>query len=187
MRSSRPNRTRSRPRAGVSLFSILLSLCAIGLLALVAIPSYFARHDVTLDSACKLLLRDLRAAQNRTALSQGEALFTFSADGWRVTTPDGRVLTRHGSKDPLERKLGRDAVFEGVRLENVDFAGSTYLQIDERGLARQGGTLEMTFRGERRFVSIDRGTGVGVVLDQAGRVVVGDPFARSARAEIEPR
>lgn len=162
-------------RQGISLFSILLSLCAIGLFALVAIPFYFARHDVTLDNACKLLLRDLRAAQTWASLLKAEAVFAFEADGWRATTGDGETLARHGSSDWIERRLSKDAVFEGVWIENIDFGGAAQVTFDERGVAGEGGRLEIVFRGERRYVSIEKGTGLAMVLDEAGKLVTGDP------------
>jgi hypothetical protein len=172
---SSPKRTPLH-RRGITLFSILLSLCAVGLFALVAIPIYFARHDVTLDNACKLLLRDLRAAQSRASLLKDEAVFAFDADGWRATTHDGERLTRHGTSDAIERRLSKDAVFDGVRVENIDFGGASELRFDERGQAQVGGQLEIVFRGQRRYVSIEKGTGLAVVLDEAGEVVAGDPF-----------
>lgn len=174
-------RTRHSPQAppdrrGISLFSILLSLCAVGLFALVAIPFYFARHDVTLDNACRLLLRDLRAAQGRASLLEEQATFAFDADGWHATTDDGKTLTRYGPNDWIERRFSKDAVFEGVRIENVDFGGGADLCFDGRGLALAGGRLEVVFRGERRYVAIEKGTGVAMVLDEAGELVAGDPI-----------
>jgi hypothetical protein len=163
-------------RQGITLFSILLSLCAVGLFALVAIPFYFGRHDVTLDNACKLLLRDLRSAQSRASLLKAEAVFAFEADGWLATSGDGETLTRHGSSELIERRLSKDAVFEGVWLENIDFGGGAELTFDERGHAREGGKLEIVFRGERRYVSLEKGTGMAMVLDEAGELVAGDPI-----------
>ena len=44
------------------------ALAGVALVAGLAIPLWFSRHDVTLDNAALLLVRDLRATQSRAAI-----------------------------------------------------------------------------------------------------------------------
>jgi len=177
MRLPRPLRPDSA-RRGISLLAILVSLCAVAIVAVVAIPGFFARHDVTLDNACRLLLKDVRSAQNRSSYLKTGAVFAFHADGWEATTPAGELLASRGTLDGIARQLSRDGVFEGVSIENIDFGDDDRFAFDERGLALEGGSLEIVFRGERRFVTIDQGTGLALATDEQGSIVAGDAFAQ---------
>ena len=172
-------RTRSEaaPRRGVALLTILLSLCAVALVAVVAIPAFFSQSQVTLDNACRLLLSDLRSAQNRSSFLKTQGVFTVHVDGWRATTEDGEPLLGHNISDGIVRNFSRDGVFEGVRIENIELGGDGRIAFDRQGLALEGGTLEVVFRDERRLVTIEKGTGLALVTTESGDIVAGDAFA----------
>jgi hypothetical protein len=147
-----------RPR-GISLGGVIASLAGIALLAGVAIPTFFARHAVTLDNAAILLARDLRTVQNRAAhLGQATSL-RFDLHGWRAFDAQGRPLTRFSSGDAIERRLDADAVFEGVTVESLDFGEGARIHFDAHGRPDRGGSLEVVYRGERRRVRVSQGDG----------------------------
>ncbi len=162
---------------GVSLLAMLLSLCVVAVVAVVAIPSFFARHEVTLDNACKLLLKDVRSTQNRSAFLKTTGVLRVHGDGWEAVTEDGAPLSKHGATDKIERVLSVDGVFEGVTIENIDFGGDGELAFSPQGLALEGGRLEIAFRGERRLVTIEKGTGLALATTEDGQIVAGDAFA----------
>jgi hypothetical protein len=170
--------TSRRPaQAGISLLAILITLCAVAVAALVAIPAFFSQHDVTLDNACELLVKDLRSAQNRAAFLRTEAVFAFDTDGWRASDRSGGSLSRTAEPDEIERRFSRDGVFEGVELTRIDFGEDRSLVFDERGLALEAGEVEVSFRGQVRTVRVEESTGHAMVFE-GGRGL--DPDERLA-------
>lgn len=162
-------RARADGRAGVSLLAILLTLTGMAIVAGLAIPAFFNLHRVTLDNAARLLARDIHIAQNLATLEGVPCVFEFldEGHGWRVVGPDGSVIERPDQKCLFERDFTHDGVFEGVRLEHVDFAGARRLYFDKSGCALPGGTLQVTFEDEIRVVRVFALTG-RVILDGLG-------------------
>lgn len=163
----------ARGRRGVSLLTILVSLCGVGVLAVIAIPAFFGNPDVTLHNACELLLRDVRSAQGRADQLDTGAVFHLHHDGWEATTPAGEPLSRRGPQDGIVRVFSKNGVFEGVTLERIDFGGDDRFGFDPNGLILEGGSLEVVFGGERLRVTIDPIEGLTVARPD-GTVVMGD-------------
>lgn len=150
------------PRAahtGVSLLFVLVALLVIGVVAVVAIPGYFDRHDVTLDNACRLLSRDLRSLQNRAALNKTPVRLAFDSDGWCALDSSGQPVGGVGETHPIHRRFAGEGVFVGVVVERFDVGDDEVLTIDPRGLVTEHGSVELSFRGERRRLRIHRGSG----------------------------
>jgi acyl-coenzyme A thioesterase PaaI-like protein len=148
----------SRPR-GISLGGVIASLAGIALLAGIAIPTFFARHDVTLDNAAILMARDLRTVQNRAAHLGQPTSLRFDLHGWRAFDAGGRPLTRFATQERIERRLDADAVFEGVTVESIDFDEAAELGFDAHGRPDRGGSLEVVYRGQRRRVHVSQDDG----------------------------
>lgn len=146
------------PRSrGVSLGGVIASLSVVALLAGLTIPTFFARHAVTLDNAAILLARDLRTVQNRAAhLGQATSL-RFDLHGWRAFDAAGRPLTRFSTGEAIERRLDADAVFEGVTVQSLEFGEDAELHFDAHGRLDRGGSLEVVYRGQRRQVRVREG------------------------------
>jgi len=155
-------------RAGVSLGGVIASLALVALAAGVTIPTFFARHAVTLDNAAILLARDLRSVQNRAAHLGQSTTLRFDTVGWRAFDAHGRPLTRFGSEELIQRRLDADAVFEGVTLESLDFGAGAEVAFDAVGRPDRGGTLEVVYRGERRRLSLSPADG-RVSIEGLGR------------------
>ena len=173
-RSPRSPRSPRSHRAGVSLLAILISLCAVAITAMVAIPAFFGRSDITLDNAARLLRKDLRSAQNRAAFLKTEAIFHFGDDGWRAALPSGEPLAGLRDANEIRRDLSADGVFEGVTITRVEFGDDGALAFDPRGIALEGGEVELSFRGEKRVVRVETGTGFSVILDGSGEILLDD-------------
>jgi Tfp pilus assembly protein FimT len=138
----------------VSLLAILVTLAAIALVAGIAIPAWFSRHDVTLDNAALLLARDLRAVQNRAAFLGEPARLQFDEHGWKATDSSGRLLSRYGGEEPFSRRLDADGVFEDVSLRAIQFGEDDAVSFGPDGTALEGGSLEVHFRSEHRLVRL---------------------------------
>lgn len=143
-------------RAGVSLLTMLLALACMAIVAGFAIPAFFDAPGVTLDSATRLLARDLRVAQNLAGFDGKPCTFEFLEEGhgWRVVDANGNILVRPDQKGPFERDFTSDGVFEGVRLEHIDFDGKRFLHFDKSGRALPGGTLKVVYGDESRVVRV---------------------------------
>ena len=146
-------------RAGISLGGVIASLAVVALIAGIAIPTFFARHAVTLDNAAILLARDLRSVQNRAAHLGQTTTLRFDEHGWRAFDALGRPLQRFGSQERIERRLDADAVFEGVTLESLSFGADSAVRFDAAGRPDRGGSLEIVYRGERRRLILSPGDG----------------------------
>lgn len=153
-------------RQGVSLLVILLTLAGMAIAAGLAIPAFYGLHAVTLDSAARLLARDLRVAQNMAGFEGQPCTFQFLPEGrgWRVLDEQGRVLERPDQKGSFERDLTVDGVFEGVSLQRIDFGGKQELHFDRAGRALPGGTVRVCFDGEARVLRVVALSG-RVILD----------------------
>ena len=149
------------PKAAFSLLSVLVTLTLIAILAAIAVPAYFSRHDVTLDNAAVLVAHELRTAQNWAAFHGHDVTFAFEADGdgFRVLDHRGAVIERDDPKGSFSRRFSSDAVFEGVRFEAIDFGAERAVTFDARGHAARGGSVALTFSGELRTLRLAEGTG----------------------------
>jgi Tfp pilus assembly protein FimT len=146
----------ARGRKGVSLLVILLTLAVMAIAAGLAIPAFYSQHGVTLDNAARLLARDLRVAQNLAGFEGQPCTFQFLPEGrgWRVVDEQGLVIERPDQKGRFERDLTVDGVFEGVRLEHIDFSGAGEVHFDRAGRALPGGTLLVSFEGQSRVLRV---------------------------------
>jgi hypothetical protein len=162
-----PSLRRRHPRRGVSLLTILVSLALVAAVAMVAIPAYFGSAEVTLDAAVRLLDRDVRALQNRAAVSRSAGRLVFDADGWQALALDGNTLTSVADNAPIVRRFSRDGVFEGVTIEAIDCEGDAQLEVNERGLTAETGRLTLRFGDGWRLVEIESGAGHLVVTQPA--------------------
>ena len=147
---------------GFSLLELAIALALITIAAIVAIPSFYARPGVTLDSAAILLAKDLRHAQNLAAQRGIEVVLEFSPDGtgYRVIDAEGRAVQNPLGAGALIRDYARDGVFEGVRIESVQLGARASASYDARGLSLQGGSIRLGDRGARRTLSLQAGSGL---------------------------
>ena len=148
----------------MSLLAILVTLCLIGVVAVLAIPAFFNRPDVTLEAACDLLVRDVRSSQNRAALRHRALTLTFHEAGWSLDEGAAGEQPYEGS--PIRRDFAMDGVFEGVVIERASFGGEPRLVIGPKGLVRAGGSVDVRFQGVVRTVRI---------AESSGEIKLGEP------------
>lgn len=135
-------------------------LLIASLTATAAIPAYFARGEVTLDNAARLLVDDLRQAQIRAVYRNAPVEVHFDADGDGYTVVDiGAINTMLADPSTISRRYSRDAVFEGVRLTALELGSEHCLTFQGDGSTGSGGGITMSYRGEARTVLIEPGRG----------------------------
>ncbi len=154
------------------MLTILLSLLIMALVAGVAIPAWFARHEVTLDNAAILLARDLHAAQGRAVHLGISTSLQLDPDGWRALDEEGRALLR-GGEERIERRLSADAVFEGVSLRAISFGPDQAVSFGPGGQALEGGSVVLHFRGHERTLHLAPASG-RVTIDGLARDWIDD-------------
>jgi Type II transport protein GspH len=158
-------------RAGISLLHLVLLLSSLTLTASLAIPAWFGRGEITLDHATELLARDLRDAQDRAAFQHRSLRVEFdpAGDGYTVVDADGKAIEAPVGNGTFHRRYSKDAVFRGVRIEQIEVGPESAVSFGPRGLALNGGRLVLAFEGELRHLVIEPTSGVvridGQVLD----------------------
>ncbi len=162
-------------RQGISLLALLGTILAVGLIATITVPHFFAQTGVTLDNASVVLAKDLRAAQQRCAFVGQAARFELARDGYRVVDPDGQTVQRYGSKELFQRSFGPRTVHEGVEIALIDLGGDGALSIDAVGLAQESGTIVLRFKNRERRLTIRPGRGLIEI----------EGLARNWRAEMD--
>ena len=150
----------ARPRT-FSLLQLLVGLGVLALASAVAIPAWFARPDVTLDSATFLLAEDLREAQNRAAFGHRfiDVVFLPGGDGYEVRGDDGRPIEARIGSGPFRREYSKDAVFRGVRLRVLAGAPAGKLSYDRLGFLAESAKIELLYGGGTSTVEVDERTG----------------------------
>lgn len=148
-------------RRGFTILELVVALTLLSVVASLAVPAYFERSEVTLENACILVARDLRAAQNRAAYMGEPSVFSFDVarNGYEVRDEFGTTLRNPATGEPFLRGFAFDGVFEGVRLESAHFGDDATLVYDRRGVAREEGTVVLTFHGDRRVLRVEAPSG----------------------------
>lgn len=144
------------PRAGFTLIELVLVLVLLAVVASAGMSWYFDRSTVTLKNAGELLVEDLRIAQQRAAFAADTTRISFNNRGYRIANSSGVLIQNPRTALPFERNYGRDAVFQGVSIEHVDFgAGQTHVSFDAQGVPDGQGSVLLTFQGDRLELQMD--------------------------------
>ena len=166
-------RARPRPgerRSGISLLVVLATLGVIAVLAAVVIPAVFTRGSLTVDNAARILVRDMRAAQNWAAYHGHDVTFLIEAsgDGYHVVDHNGEVIVRKDPPGRFERRFSIDGVFEGVTLSEVDLGPKRAVTFDAQGRISRSGSVRVNFRDGHRRVTVSEKTGLVAIEDEPG-------------------
>lgn len=151
-----------RPSSAFTLLELAIALALICLAAVLAIPAFYQRPEVSLDRAALLLARDLRLAQNDAVRWRQDVIFEFLPDGagYAARFASGKPVPAPLGKQGLERVYGRDAVFQGVRIGRLQLSGDpTSIRFDPLGYAHGAGAIELTFDGHECRVRIEESSG----------------------------
>lgn len=153
----------TRRAGGFTIVELAAVLVLVALVSTVAIRSWFARSDVTLENAAELLASDLRHMQTRATVRQVPVAVVFHADqgGYH-----GQDL---GRSDGVEetRRYPHDAVFEDVRIDAVRFRQGDKLVFDSLGRPNVDVSITLVHHGVARTVLVDaRRARVAVEGDQ---------------------
>jgi len=168
MKSRRsPPGPRIRTRA-FTLFELLIVLALITVIAAVSTWAYFARPEVTLDNAIRILARDLRIAQNRAVLLRHPVSIVFAedGDGYRLVDPADGQAAEHAEFERIDRRYSRDAIFEGVKILPVGLAAKGEILFPCDGREPPPGRILVSYRHETRTLEIEGGTGKILLSDR---------------------
>jgi prepilin-type N-terminal cleavage/methylation domain-containing protein len=161
LESAAEPRGRRRNDRGFTILELLVALALISLVAGLAVPAFFERDGVTLDNACEILMKDLRLAQNRAAFRRTEIRVEFShdGDGYRILDPGGQPIQHPYAFGDFGRRFSADAVFEGVRLIDVDCGGDDALVWMPDGTVDGAATIVVAFGNHSRVVHVSEERG----------------------------
>lgn len=153
--------------SGFSLLELLIALVVITGVATFSIWAYFARAEVTLESAAELLVEDLHIAQSRAQLLRTPVQIAFDSDGRGYRVLDSGGPSGIDALDIVGRRYDADAVFQGVEVVRPADAGA--IRFDPRGNLERDARVTLAYRGETRLVQIDANAGVFFVADAQRR------------------
>lgn len=144
------------------MLHLILLLVGLSGLAMVGIPMFFERGNVTLENGAVLLARDLRTAQNRAAYSR-EALFLCfyeDGDGYEVVTRTGKPIDDPRTGRPFVRRYSIDGVFEGLRITELKAGQDDTIVLSAIGETSDILEVRLEFEGEVRLVYAERASGM---------------------------
>lgn len=155
----KPSRGRS-----LRLTGVLFMLVVIAMGSSVGIPMWFGRAEITLNSAARLLVDDLTEVRERASYLFVDLQINFDEDGGGYILSDARGFPLAAPIGPgrFLREYDRDAVFRGVRISALEILDSDerYLRVDPNGAFEHFARIELSFKDERRTITIDPKTGV---------------------------
>ena len=164
MRSDRGRleRARAARSSGFSILELAIVLTLLTVIAAIAIPLFYGRASITLDSAAILLARDLRVAQNTAVFREKDVIVQFlpEGDGYRVYDEFGAMLPNPTGGGDFVRRYSQDGVFEGVELEYLDVGPNRSVHFTQGGVALHGAEVHLRFGGERRKLTVEPTTGL---------------------------
>ncbi|MEZ5979315.1 MAG: GspH/FimT family protein [Planctomycetota bacterium] len=146
-------------RRGISLLEVFLSLLLLGVVFGVWILGHFGRSEVTLESAERLLVEDLHAAQSRALVHGDATLVLFEGNRYWAVDSHRTALIHPRTGLDFARDYGRDAVFEGVSIELVETEALDGILFDARGEIASGGRIVLRFGDDRREIRVDSDNG----------------------------
>lgn len=158
MRQGTPKRRSgmSGHRAGFTIVELTIVLVLLSMTASIGIPAYFSRPSITLDSAAKLLAKDLREVQNRAARYDEQLEIRFAEDGTGYAATDqwGEPLISPYGEGDFRRNYPIDAIFRGVTIRTVAAGGDRAIAFSREGRPLESAKIVIEFGGESRTVMI---------------------------------
>lgn len=155
----------SRGKRGFTIVELVVVIALITFTAAISIWAYFARPEVTLDNAARLLVRDMRIAQARAALLHAPVSLMFheDGDGYRVVDGTGETAILPHAADRIERRYSRDAVFEGVTILPLGLAAHGKVVFESERPEPSTSRITLAYKRATRTVEIEPGTGHAIL------------------------
>jgi type II secretory pathway pseudopilin PulG len=158
----------ARRAGGFTIVELAAVLLLVTLVSTLAIRSWFARSEITLENAAEILVEDLRHMQAHANLQHTPLEFAFDEDGsgYRARDLHGNTCAEGA------RRYSADAVFEDVRVAGVRVEAGERLMFDALGHPACDASITLTQRGATRTVLVSARTNTIAVERDAPRNVV---------------
>jgi prepilin-type N-terminal cleavage/methylation domain-containing protein len=149
---------------GFTLVEVLIVVIIVGLAGAVVVPHMLRAGTMTTQAAARTVIADLLYAQNEAIAQQAPRRIAFDVDtnSYRITDANDLTLEttwRVGGGGAHRVDFDEDGRFQGVRLESVDFAGSSAVQFDDLGAPDNGGSIVIVSNQARYRITVAPFTG----------------------------
>lgn len=149
-----------------TLVEVLVVITIMGIAGAIVVPSMLNSGTLTSQAAVRIVIADLLFAQNEAVARQTERKVIFDAELNRYRLADGGNVTLYvpwmsGSSGTGNYVIdfNQDTRFRGVRIDNVDFNGSSEITFDALGGVNTGGRLDIVSGNTRYRVTVAPFTG----------------------------
>ncbi len=164
---------------GYTLIELLVVLVIMGIAAGLIVPSFSNMGSISAEGAGRAIMSDLMFSQNEAISRQSVRSVVFNRDSnqYELRDQNGTALAAPWMNGVYRVDFANDRRFAGVRIESVDFGGTSTISFDDLGAPTSGGTLEIS-GGNRRFrVSVTAFTGRVTIAEVAPAAAEADGAA----------
>ena len=153
MEAFKPENT-GKPGIGFTLVELCISVALIGVIATLAIPTFFGRSEITLERAAELFASDLRLAQNRAAFLNREVEVHFLREGAGYWIGDALNAESTTIEPSAWRDYSSNAVFEGVTISDVQLENGTLFSYKRQGVVSTAARITLNFDNDTRVITV---------------------------------
>lgn len=154
---------------GYTLIELLVVMVIMGIAAGLIVPSFSNLGSISAEGAGRAIVSDLMFSQNEAISRQSIRTVVFNKDAnqYELRDQSGTALNAPWMNGRYRIDFANDRRFSGVRIESVDFGGTSSISFDDLGAPTSGGTIEIS-GGNRRFrVTVTAFTGRVTITEVA--------------------
>lgn len=136
------------------MVELVITITLIGILALVAIPSFINVGEVNVEAAATKLLSDLtyarQLARNQNGIygiSFDEALETYTVHLYDPATNTQTTVTDPLTRSSMVINFNTLTSLQGVDIQNPTFGGTTVIRFTPKGIPQNGTNNDLTAAG----------------------------------------
>jgi prepilin-type N-terminal cleavage/methylation domain-containing protein len=138
---------------GYTLVEVLVVVTIIGIIGAIVVPQMVRGGALQIQAAARAVIADILVAQNEAIAQQAprRVAIDLEQNRYRVADAGGTTITaswQAGAQYIVD--FGNDQRFQGVRLDAANFDGDAFVEFDELGAPRNGGTIDLV-SGDLRY------------------------------------
>lgn len=147
---------------GYTLIEVLVVVTIVGIVGAIVVPQMVRPGALQIQAAARALISDLLVAQNEAIAQQSPRRVVVDVEQnlYRVADSGNTTIAaswQSGSQYLVD--FGNDQRFQGVRLDAADIDGESFVEFDELGAPRNGGTIDLVAGSLRYRITIAPFTG----------------------------